>query len=81
MFILQMTPHSESRVLKIMVKGELIPKPESNFLRVKCSKCGNEQVIFDRPSIAPHCSVCDELLAEPTGGKARLKGEVLQTLG
>lgn len=65
----------------IVVKGELIPKPQSNFIRVKCAKCGNEQVIFDRPSLAPHCSVCNEALAEPTGGKAKLKGEVLQSLG
>jgi small subunit ribosomal protein S27e len=64
-----------------VVKGELIPKPESNFVRVKCAKCGNEQVIFDRPSLAPHCSVCNEVLAEPTGGKARLKAEVVQMLG
>jgi len=64
-----------------MVKGELIPKPESNFLRVKCSKCGNEQVIFDRPSLASHCSVCNEVLAEPTGGKARVKCEITQLLG
>jgi small subunit ribosomal protein S27e len=64
-----------------LVKDELIPKPQSNFIRVKCVKCGNEQVIFDRPSLAPHCSVCDELLAEPTGGKAKLKGEVVQQLG
>jgi small subunit ribosomal protein S27e len=64
-----------------MVKGELIPKPESNFVRVKCAKCGNEQVIFDRPSIAPRCSVCEEILAEPTGGKARIKSEVTQVLG
>jgi small subunit ribosomal protein S27e len=48
---------------------------------VKCLKCGNEQVIFDRPSVAPRCSVCDELLAETTGGKAKLKAEVLQSLG
>lgn len=64
-----------------MVKGELIPKPQSNFIRVKCSKCGNEQVIFDRPSIRPRCSVCDEVLAEPTGGKAKVKSEVTQVLG
>ena len=64
-----------------MVKGELIPKPQSNFVRVKCGKCGNEQVIFDRPSLAPYCSVCNEALAEPTGGKAKLKSEVVQTLG
>lgn len=64
-----------------MVKGELIPKPESNFVRLKCAKCGNEQVIFDKPSIAPRCSVCNELLAEPTGGKAKIKSEVVQVLG
>lgn len=63
-----------------MAKKELIPKPESNFIRVKCPKCSNEQVIFDRPSLAPHCSICDEVLAEPSGGKARLKAEVLQFL-
>ncbi|MGA2783320.1 MAG: 30S ribosomal protein S27e [Candidatus Bathyarchaeia archaeon] len=64
-----------------MVQRELIPKPQTNFLRVKCSKCANEQVIFDRPSVAPRCSVCDEVLAETTGGKAKLKAEVLQPLG
>ncbi|MGA3108014.1 MAG: 30S ribosomal protein S27e [Candidatus Bathyarchaeia archaeon] len=64
-----------------MVKGELIPKPQSNFIRVKCPKCANEQVIFDRPSLAPHCSVCNEVLADPTGGKATLKSEVVQVLG
>jgi small subunit ribosomal protein S27e len=63
-----------------MVKRELIPKPESVFIRVKCAKCGNEQVIFDRPSLAPRCSTCDEILAEPTGGKAKLKAEVVQVL-
>jgi small subunit ribosomal protein S27e len=64
-----------------MVKRELIPKPQSNFIRVKCPKCGNEQIVFDRPSIAPHCSVCDEILADLTGGKAKLKAEVVQILG
>jgi small subunit ribosomal protein S27e len=64
-----------------LVKGELIPKPQSNFIRVKCAKCGNEQVVFDRPSVAPHCSVCDELLADPTGGKAKIRSEVVQVLG
>jgi small subunit ribosomal protein S27e len=64
-----------------MVKGELIPKPQSSFIRVKCAKCGNEQIIFDRPSLAPRCSVCDEALADPTGGKAKMKSEVLQVLG
>jgi len=64
-----------------LVKGELIPKPQSTFIRVKCPKCGNEQVVFDRPSIAPKCSVCDEQLADPAGGKAKIRSEILQVLG
>jgi len=64
-----------------MVKGELIPKPQSTFIRVKCPKCANEQVVFDRPSLTPHCSICNEILANPTGGKAELKSEVVQMLG
>ncbi len=64
-----------------MTGKELIPKPASNFVRVKCAKCGNEQVIFDKPSLTPRCSVCEEPLAEPTGGKAKLKAEVVQVLG
>ena len=64
-----------------MTQKELIPQPQTNFVRVKCPKCGNEQVVFDRPSVAPHCSQCDEVLAETTGGKAKIKAEVLQPLG
>ena len=64
-----------------MVKGELIPKSKSNFVRIKCAKCGNEQVIFDKPSIVVRCSQCEEVLAEATGGKAKIKSEVLQILG
>lgn len=59
---------------------ELIPRPLSKFLRVKCPKCGNEQTIFDRPSTKVRCNVCEEVLAEPTGGKARILGEKLQEL-
>ncbi|TMI38697.1 30S ribosomal protein S27e [Candidatus Bathyarchaeota archaeon] len=62
------------------MRWELIPKPRSTFLRVKCAKCGNEQVIFERSSNYVKCLVCDELLAQPTGGKAKINGEILQPL-
>jgi len=64
-----------------MVRKEPIPKPASNFLKVKCTKCGNEQVIFDRASVLVKCSVCDDVLLETQGGKAKIKGEVTQVLG
>lgn len=63
-----------------MKKNELIPKPQSRFLKVKCSKCGNEQAVFERSSMIIKCNVCDEVLAEPSGGKIKIKAEVTQVL-
>ncbi|MCD6513711.1 MAG: 30S ribosomal protein S27e [Candidatus Asgardarchaeum sp.] len=60
-------------------KKILIPQPRSKFLRVRC-KCGNEQIIFDRCSIRVICNVCGEVLAEPTGGKSKIYGEIIEEL-
>ena len=46
-------------------------------MRVKCSDCGNEQVIFDHTATIVKCNVCSAVLAEPTGGKAAVKGEIV----
>ncbi len=56
--------------------NKLIPKPESRFFRVKCLKCGNEQLVFSNATNKVACNVCGEVLAEPTGGKAKIKGEI-----
>lgn len=55
----------------------LIPKPRSSFLRVKCLKCGNEQIVFSHATNIVKCNVCGTELAEPSGGKAIIKGEIL----
>ncbi len=47
----------------------------SKFLRVKCEKCKNEQVIFERAASVVKCLVCGEVLAKPTGGKAVVTSE------
>jgi len=60
--------------------NKLIPKPSSSFLRVKCPKCGNEQLVFSNTVNKVTCNVCGETLAEPTGGKAKIKGEILTVL-
>ncbi len=62
------------------MRWELIPKPRSQFLKVKCLKCSNEQLVFERSSTYVKCTVCDELLAQPTGGKAKIRGEIIQPL-
>ncbi len=60
--------------------NKLIPKPNSVFLRVKCPKCGNEQLVFSNTVNKITCNVCGELIAEPTGGRAKINGEVLTVL-
>lgn len=53
----------------------------SKFLKVKCPDCENEQVIFDHPSTVVKCLICGRTLAEPRGGKGKIKAEVLEVLG
>jgi small subunit ribosomal protein S27e len=49
------------------------------FIKVKCEKCKNEQVIFEKAASQVKCLVCGEVLAEPGGGKADIKGKILGT--
>jgi small subunit ribosomal protein S27e len=56
---------------------KLIPRPKSVFLRVKCLKCGNEQIIFSHAVNKVACNVCGAELAESAGGKATIKGEIV----
>lgn len=59
---------------------KLIPRPRSRFLRVKCADCGNEQIIFSHVTNVVNCNVCGTVIAEPTGGKAVIRGEVVIAL-
>lgn len=54
----------------------LVPKPTSYFLRVRCPDCGNEQLIYSHPTNVVKCNICQTTLATPTGGKAKVDGEV-----
>ncbi len=56
---------------------KLVPRPRSNFIRVKCLKCGNEQMVFSSVVNKVNCNVCGTELAEPLGGKAKIKGEIV----
>lgn len=50
----------------------------NKFIKVKCEKCNNEQVIFSRATSEVTCNACEEVLATPTGGKAKIHGTVLE---
>ena len=43
------------------------------FIKVKCEKCKNEQMIFSKPATIVKCLVCGTVLAEPSGSKANIK--------
>ena len=49
----------------------------SKFLKVKCPDCEHEQLVFEKVSSKVECIVCGRVLAEPTGGKADIKADVI----
>lgn len=60
---------------------KLLPEgPRSSFLLVKCTNCGNEQIVFSHASSVINCKICNTVLAQPSGGKSIIKGQVLRDL-
>ena len=53
---------------------------ESKFIKVRCPKCKNEQIIFGKSSSTVCCLVCNQKLAEPTGGKTKVSARILEVL-
>lgn len=53
-------------------------KPESEFIKVKCEECGNEQTVFNKPSKDVLCLVCDKIMVEATGGKGNVKAKQIK---
>ncbi|MFB6232625.1 MAG: 30S ribosomal protein S27e [Haloarculaceae archaeon] len=51
-----------------------------NFYRLACPDCENEQIVFGRAATEVACQVCGHALAQPTGGKATLEGEIVETV-
>jgi len=51
-----------------------------NFYRVSCGECGNEQTVFSRTATTVDCMICSTSIAKPTGGKAELNADIIETL-
>lgn len=54
--------------------------PTSKFIKVRCNKCKNEQIIFGKSATTVNCLVCGKPVGEPTGGKTRIKARILEVL-
>ncbi|MBS3082751.1 30S ribosomal protein S27e [Candidatus Pacearchaeota archaeon] len=48
-------------------------------MKVRCA-CKNEQIIFGKASAKVKCLVCGKILAEPAGGKIKVKARILEVL-
>lgn len=57
-----------------------IKEPTSKFIKIRCPKCKNEQITFGKTATKVDCLVCGKILAEPTGGKSRVKARILDVL-
>ncbi len=55
-------------------------EPSSKFIKVRCPKCRNEQVIFGKAASKVSCLVCGVVLAEARGGKSKIKSRILEVL-
>lgn len=55
-------------------------RAESKYIRIRCMKCRNEQVVFGKPASKVKCLVCEKVLVYPTGGKGMVKASILEVL-
>ncbi len=55
-------------------------EPTSKFVKIRCPKCKNEQIMFGKAPTQVKCLVCGKILAQPQGGKAKIKARILEVL-
>ena len=65
----------EGRVSMKQIKESI-----SKFIKVRCPKCKNEQIMFGKAASPVICLVCQKPLAEATGGKSKVKARILEVL-
>ena len=53
---------------------------KGKFIKVKCPKCKNEQIIFGNATSEVKCLICETILTEPSGGKSKIKAKVVEVL-
>lgn len=55
-------------------------EPNSKFIKLRCPKCKNEQIVFGKPASEIKCLICEKVLVEPAGGKGKIKARILEVL-
>ena len=60
--------------------NKLIKKSSNKFVKIRCTKCKNEQITFGKSATQVKCLVCAKPLVEPSGGKSHVKARILEVL-
>ena len=62
------------------MKKRILKETKTKFIKIHCVKCKNEQNVFGATASKVYCLVCNEVLAEPTGGRSKIKGKQVEVL-
>lgn len=52
----------------------------SKFIKIKCSKCKNTQIVFGKASTKVVCNECGTIVALPSGGNVKIRARVEEVL-
>jgi small subunit ribosomal protein S27e len=63
-----------------MKENILIPQPKSEFYNVECAKCNEKTIVYSHTSKDIYCKSCNDLLAQKSGGKAKILGNIISNL-
>ncbi|MEM4719805.1 MAG: 30S ribosomal protein S27e [Candidatus Pacearchaeota archaeon] len=55
-------------------------KSKAKFLKVICSKCKNEQIVFGKASTRVKCNNCGKIIVKPAGGNAKVRAKIEQVI-
>jgi small subunit ribosomal protein S27e len=59
---------------------DFVQMPKSKYMRVICKKCKSDQMLYNKIASVVKCNKCGAVLAEPTGGQARILAKVVEVL-
>jgi len=55
-------------------------KKTGKFIKIKCSKCKNVQVMFGKATSKVRCNECGGIVGLPSGGNAKIRARVEEIL-
>ena len=53
---------------------------DAKFVNIKCPDCNNTQILFVKCATKVQCQACGATLANPTGGKSDIKGDIVEVV-